>query len=773
MKQIFAIFIIIFCVFLTGKMYSQNYSQVTVTGFNYDMIANGGPGTNQAYNTTNIIFDGDNAYAGHVMYSTDFRGNYNQSTAPEGGLPADRLITSVNNTAITYLLQPYSGNNVLFLSNTNATGTLSLTNPQSYQRLAILASSAEGSSSFTVRLNFNDSTYADYSFSVSDWFNGTGYAIHNIGRVNARNYGAAYHDRYDDIDGTTTNNPRLYDCYVTLTNNDMFKVLTSIRFTKTVSGNSRTVILAVCGLNPLSAPTALAATDISISSFTANWTSVSNATKYRLDVSLTPDFSSFVTGFNNLDAGNTLSYSVTGLSGGTYYYRVRAENSYGQSVHSNTISAAITPQVQASGITFSKVSIVKFKISWTRGSGNNCAVFLYQGSAGSPAPVNGVVYNSSPNFGNGSQVGSSGWYCVYSGTGTSVTVTGLSQNTTYRAMVCEYGSSVSPAYNISSSSANTANQTTVLPNQASNINFLNVGSTNLTIDWIEGNGNGRCVFMKTGSTGTPAPVNNSTYSASSVFGNGSQIGNSGWFCVYNSAAVTDAGNLTITNLENSTSYIVMVCEYYDTTGSEYYINNAALLNPNSHETTLPVSLSSFTVSVRENNAVLKWQTSVEINNSCFEVERKEKVESVWEKTGTIKGNGNSNVPIEYSFEDRNLESGSYAYRLKQIDYNGNFEYHVLNGIAEIKQPVRFLLNPNYPNPFNPETNISFSIPEECFVEMTVYDLSGRKIDLLVSEKMKAGYYTRKFTSKNLASGVYVYRLAAGKFVSSMKMTYLK
>lgn len=340
-------------------------------------------------------------------------------------------------------------------------------------------------------------------------------------------------------------------------------------------------------------------------------------------------------------------------------------------------------------------------------------------------------------------------------------------------MVCEFGSSVSPAYNISSSSANTANQTTVLPNQASNVNFLNVGSNNLTINWTEGNGNGRCVFMKTGATGTPEPVNNSTYNASNVFGNGSQIGNTGWFCVYNSAAATDAGNLTITNLENSTSYIVMVCEYYDTTGSEYYINNTALLNPNSHETTLPVSLSSFTVTVKENSAVLKWLTTSEINNSCFEIERRRKEETVWIMTGSVKGNGNSNVPVEYSFEDRNLESGSYAYRLKQIDYNGNFEYHVLNGIAEIKQPVSFSLDPNYPNPFNPETYIGFSIPEECFVELAVYDLSGRKVELLVSGKMKAGYYKHKFASRNLASGVYVYRLAAGKFVRSMKMTYIK
>lgn len=343
MKKLISIitFQVILLVSITGNICGQNYTQVAVTGFTVDMIANGGPGTNQALNSTSALFDGDNTWAGHVMYSTDFRGNYNPSTAPAGGLPVNRQITSINNSAITYMLQPYTGNNVLLLTTSNTTGTLSLTTPQSYQKLSILASSAEGASTFTVRLNFNDATYADYSFNVKDWFNGTGYAINNIGRVNRHNYTqVSGHDLYDQIDGTAASNgnPRLYDCFITLTNNDMFKVLTSIRFTWTGSGNSRTAILAVCGLNPLSAPVATAATSITYTSFSANWNSVAYATKYRLDVSTVSDFSSFVSGYSNLDVGNVTTYSVSGLSSGTYYYRLRAENSNGQSIHSNIIT---------------------------------------------------------------------------------------------------------------------------------------------------------------------------------------------------------------------------------------------------------------------------------------------------------------------------------------------------------------------------------------------------------------------------------------------------
>ncbi|MDD5363570.1 MAG: T9SS type A sorting domain-containing protein [Ignavibacteria bacterium] len=772
MRYFYTLLLIIFAVVFVKISYSQNYSQVTVTGFTYDMIANGGPGTNQAYNTTNVIFDGDNAYAGHVMYSVDFRGNYNQTTAPEGGLPVNRLITSANNSAITYLLQPYNANNVLYLTNTNTTGTLTLSTPQSYQRLAILASSAEGSSSFTVRLNFNDSTYADYSFTVPDWFDGTGYAIQKIGRVNARNYSTTFHDRYDDIDGTTTNNPRLYDCFITLANNDMFKILTSIKFTKAVSGGSRTAVLAVCGLNPLLAPTALPATNVTSSAFRSNWTSAANATKYRLDVSTASDFSSFLTGYNNLDVGNVLYYDMSGLSSGTYYYRVRAENSYGQSIHSNTITAAIVPSTQASNIIFSNVTPKTFKISWTRGNGNSSSVFLYSGSSGTPSPSNGTVYNYNPYFQTGSQLGTSGWYCIYNGTGTSVTAAGLSFNTTYRAMVCETGGTTSPSYNMSTASNNIANQTTVQPSQAYNVQFSNILSNSMSINWTNGNGNKRCVFMKTGITGTASPPDSSIYTPSTIFGSGSQIGTTGWYCIYNGTAA-DMGNLDITNLSQSTSYVVMVCEYFGNTGEELYITTTAMLNPNNHETLLPVKLESFAFSTDRNIVTLRWKTSEEINNSGFDIERKNETGLFWEIAGTMKGAGNSHTPVQYEFKDAGLGNGRYSYRLKQIDYNGNHEYHYMNKTVEIGLPARFVLEQNYPNPFNPSTEIRFGLPEDSRVDLSVFDLTGRKIRTLINEMKPAGYYKIDFSTGNIASGIYIYRLNTEKYSVSKKMIILK
>ncbi|MFZ4592238.1 MAG: hypothetical protein ACOYN6_14655, partial [Ignavibacteria bacterium] len=619
MVKFLIILVISLFLLASGISFAQNYTTVTVTGFNQDLIAEGGYSSNRALNYTTAIFDGDNAYAGHVMYCTDFRGNYNQSTVPPGGLPVNRTITSANNSAIIYLLQPYNGNNVLLLNTANSVGTLTLTTPQSYQVLSILASSAEGASSFTARLNFNDNSYTDCSFTVPDWFNGTPFAIQNIGRVNARQYSTNSGERYDDFDGTSTSNPRLYDCPITMSNTDKFKVLTSITFTKTAA-TSRTAILAVCGLNPLSAPVASAGTNIVITGFRSNWNSVANATKYRLDVSVMSDFSTFVTGYSNKDVGNVVYSDVTGLTMGTYYFRVRAENSYGQSIHSNTITVGIAPTTQASNITFVGTTHRSTTISWTRGSGTLCKVFMYAGSSGTPAPVNGTDYTSNANFGSGSQIGSTGWYCVYSGTGTSVNVRNLTGDVTYRVMVLEVGSATSPAYN-TTASTNIGNLTTNPGNQANNVVFSDLQTTSLTVNWQNGSASKRCVFIKLGTTGTASPVDNNTYTANTEFGSGTQIGSTGWYCIYNGTASQSAGNINVTGLTQNTNYVVMVCEYFGNPSSEEYIVQSATLNPNTNQTPMPVKMMGFNFSIFEKNVSLKWSTASEVNNAGFEVER--------------------------------------------------------------------------------------------------------------------------------------------------------
>ena len=200
---------------------------------------------------------------------------------------------------------------------------------------------------------------------------------------------------------------------------------------------------------------------------------------------------------------------------------------------------------------------------------------------------------------------------------------------------------------------------------------------------------------------------------------------------------------------------------------------------------VPVELLSFTSSVIDNDVTLLWTTATEINNSGFEIEREQvsrPQSSVsnggWQTIGSIHGHGTTSEKQSYSFKDENLSSGKYLYRLKQIDYDGSFEYS--NTIeVEITAPLEFSLEQNYPNPFNPTTKISYSIPVNSFVQLKIYDLLGGEVAILVNEEKQAGVYEVEFNAqqimnnKQLTSGIYFYQLRSGFFIQTKKLVLVK
>ncbi|MFZ1323395.1 MAG: T9SS type A sorting domain-containing protein, partial [Ignavibacteria bacterium] len=191
---------------------------------------------------------------------------------------------------------------------------------------------------------------------------------------------------------------------------------------------------------------------------------------------------------------------------------------------------------------------------------------------------------------------------------------------------------------------------------------------------------------------------------------------------------------------------------------------------------LPVELASFSSNVNGRNVSLNWSTSSEINNSGFEIERSlvsNSGNSTWKKIGYREGNGNSTSGNSYSFSDNNLNTGMYSYRLKQIDFNGSFEYHNLSNDVEIGVPTEFNLSQNYPNPFNPSTKIDFQIPENGNVKITLYDMTGREVAVILNEVKEAGYYNVNFNGSNLSTGAYFYRINANDFTATKKMTLIK
>jgi hypothetical protein len=193
--------------------------------------------------------------------------------------------------------------------------------------------------------------------------------------------------------------------------------------------------------------------------------------------------------------------------------------------------------------------------------------------------------------------------------------------------------------------------------------------------------------------------------------------------------------------------------------------------------TLPVELTGFSCNIDRNNVSLNWSTTSETNNHGFEIERSDERSqktNAWTKIGSVAGNGTTTSSQSYSFTDKNLSSGNYSYRLKQLDFNGNFEYFMLNDEVIVGVPSKFDLSQNYPNPFNPVTRINFSLPADSKISLTIFDLSGRIVSTLFNNEFKAAdYYTISFNGSELSSGTYFYTIKTDRNSETKKMILIK
>jgi hypothetical protein len=121
-------------------------------------------------------------------------------------------------------------------------------------------------------------------------------------------------------------------------------------------------------------------------------------------------------------------------------------------------------------------------------------------------------------------------------------------------------------------------------------------------------------------------------------------------------------------------------------------------------------------------------------------------------------------------------------RNAQINRRDTIEFIITGsyGIMMTKQfifsysgPKEFKLEQNYPNPFNPTTTIQYQLSQDAKVTLKVYDILGSEVATLINEEQEAGYKEVKFNAVNIASGMYVYRLTSGNFVSTKKMMVVK
>ena len=219
-------------------------------------------------------------------------------------------------------------------------------------------------------------------------------------------------------------------------------------------------------------------------------------------------------------------------------------------------------------------------------------------------------------------------------------------------------------------------------------------------------------------------------------------------------------------VDNSVTYFTYVYRLtaFNAFGQSAYSDTAQVV--------VPVELTSFSASVKDEGILLELVTATEINNMGFEIQRN--FASGWETIGFVDGKGTTSEITNYKFyndlsEFRGLMK--LQYRLKQIDYNGVFSY---SDIVEVDFVLEnFSLAQNYPNPFNPSTNISFTLSKNTFVTLKVFNILGNEIKTIVSQNLTEGKHVIEFDATGLPSGVYLYTITAADFSDTKKMLLMK
>ncbi|MBN8707385.1 MAG: T9SS type A sorting domain-containing protein [Bacteroidetes bacterium] len=211
---------------------------------------------------------------------------------------------------------------------------------------------------------------------------------------------------------------------------------------------------------------------------------------------------------------------------------------------------------------------------------------------------------------------------------------------------------------------------------------------------------------------------------------------------------------------------------------------------NGLENTLPVELASFSASHTGASVTINWKTVSETDNAGFFIEKAEikssSVEDInsccadpasftsqsnWISIGFENGQGTSTEGKNYQVSDR-ANSGLWVYRLRQVDLNGNESIVGIQGLF-IEGVTEFEVAGNYPNPFNPETQIRFSLPDAGQVTVKVLDVLGREIAEVVSARLTEGNHSVPFSGAGLSAGVYFYQVKFGNQVKTGRMMLLK
>ena len=294
--------------------------------------------------------------------------------------------------------------------------------------------------------------------------------------------------------------------------------------------------------------------------------------------------------------------------------------------------------------------------------------------------------------------------------------------------------------------------------------------------------------------------------------NGGTVSDCFWDTQTSSEASTGIGSGTTTGVLGKTSSEMKTLATFTATGWDFEIettngtnkywdiDGSASINAgypflswqNGGDISLPVTLSAFQVSAIRNGAIdLMWVTESEVENLGFILERRLSDGSAhpveWIEIASylthaeLRGQGSVSHQSSYAFEDNTVEADRiYDYRLADVSYAGQKSYHFLQlmDVKAVTQPDVFLLQPAYPNPFNPETRISYSLTEAVHVRLEIINTRGQLIQTLADEIHPAGEHSESWngqtvTGEPLSAGIYLCRLLTDSGSQTIKLMYLR
>ncbi len=574
------------------------------------------------------------------------------------------------------------------------------------------------------------------------------------------------------------------------------------------------------------APVSLAASTITTSGFTANWSSATNATKYYLDISTASDFTSFISGYDNLDVGDVTTKVIAGLNANTtYYYRVRANNSSGTSGNSATQTTLTIPNAVtlSSPIDSSTDFSINGTMNWNIPTGGAAGYKVYLNMAASPfaAVLDGATT-----------------------AGTSYTVTNLAYNMPYTWRVVAYNSqsdAISSAtwsfttQQIPHSVYVTSEPAGALISIGSNPSFV----TPYTYQMTEGESATYSVSM-TDYDWAVDPLYDSnvitnidgdkhinfigTYHHVSILDGFEYVGLPGITITGTASTaaalvVTLPGNAVAASLDaatvmvftgsaNSDLSVVVpagswyVIAYYNgiwNHGNPYPCNGPGTVVftdvpfgakadvpviISEDNQTLPVELTSFmaTALSTNNNIRLQWTTQSETAMSGYYIYRNNTNDlSTAINLNQFLEASNSSSGHTYSYIDNELNGlGTYYYWLQMVDLDGSSEFSgsvsvTLSttdpGVPAIEDESGLLSI--YPNPFNPSTSIAYALKNAASVSIDIFNVRGQKVCHTETYHAQKGHYNYLWDANDLPSGIYYVRMTSGNTVDTKKVMLMK